>query len=614
MLKRVTKFLKEYREFSFAAIATLIGLILDLSTLDTAAHYVLAIAAGIVAIPLAVEMVKTLRSGHFGIDVLALTAIVTSIVLGQYWAAIIIVLMLTGGESLEDYAEKRATRELTSLISHRPKKAHLVKGRKTIDIRVSEINVGDKLTILPGEVIPVDATILEGTTSLNEASITGESVPVTKSKGDVVLSGSINIDGALTVKALHTAADSQYEQIIKLVRNATASHSPFVRLADRYSVPFTAISFMIAGATWFISGDALRFLEVLVVATPCPLLLGAPIAIISGMSRASKNGVIIKTGSALEQLAAVQTVAFDKTGTLTQGLPVVDEVKTYNKFSKEDVIKAAAALEQNSNHILAAAVTNYAIKQKIKFQGAKQVTELAGHGLRGRISGKAVLVGHRNLLAEEGVELPGNVKPESFKRTATYVAVGDQLAGVITFKDDIRKEAKGMLRRLRHSGVKKFALITGDNESTAVAVAQELNIVDVYPDCLPAQKMNAIEEMTPPVAFVGDGVNDAPVLTTADVGIALGARGSTAASETADVVIMHDDISRVATSVEIAKRTLFIAKQSVLIGIVISLALMIAFSSGKFTAVQGALIQELVDVIVIVNALRAHGPLRVTNG
>jgi P-type E1-E2 ATPase len=229
------------------------------------------------------------------------------------------------------------------------------------------------------------------------------------------------------------------------------------------------------------------------------------------------------------------------------------------------------------------------------------------------MSGKTLLVGHRDLLIEENIDMPSGLKPENIKQTVTYVAIGDQLAGIITFKDEIRKEAKGMLHRLRASGIKKFALITGDNESTAVAVAHELNIVDVYPDCLPAQKMNAIEEMVAPVAFVGDGVNDAPVLTTADVGIALGARGSTAASETADVVIMHDDIARVASSVEIAKRTLFIAKQSVLIGIIISLGLMVAFSSGKFTAVQGALIQELVDVIVIVNALRAHGPLRIRN-
>lgn len=610
MLKRIRRFLKEYRQFSFAGAAAIIGAVLDLGGADKAAHFILAAAAAVIAVPLAIDMVKTLRSGHFGIDVLALTAIVTSIILGEYWAAIIIVLMLTGGESLEDYAEKRAKNELTSLLAHRPKKAHLIKGRKTSDIRVSTITIGDKLSVLPGEVIPVDGVILEGTTSVNEASITGESVPITRSKGEEVLSGAVNIDGVITIRAVRTAADSQYEQIIKLVRNATNGQSPFVRLADRYSVPFTAISFMIAGAAWFVSGDVMRFLEVIVVATPCPLLLGAPIAIISGMSRASKNGVIIKTGTALEQLAAVETIAFDKTGTLTQGLPVVDQVKTYNGFTKDDVIKAAAALEQNSTHILARAITNHAAKQSLKIQGAKQVTELAGHGLQGRIAGKTILAGHRNLIAEAKIEIPSAIKPENFKQTVTYVSIGNQLAGVVTFKDDVRPEAKGMFRRLRKIGVKKFALITGDNEATAVSVAQQLNITEVYPDCLPGQKMTAIEEMAGPVAFVGDGVNDAPVLTTADIGIALGARGSTAASETADVVIMHDDVSRVATSVEVAKRTMFIAKQSVLIGIVISIGLMVAFSTGKFTAVQGALIQEVVDIIVIVNALRAHGSFR----
>lgn len=613
MAKRVPRFFRQYRQFSFAVAAALAGGVLDLARLDTAAHILLAVAALTGAIPLAVDMVKTLRAGHFGIDVLALTAIITSVLLGQYWAAIIIVLMLTGGESLEDYAENRAKKELTSLLENRPKLAHLMKGRKTVDIAAAEVKPGDKLTIQPGETIPVDATIIDGTSSIDEATITGESVPIHKAKGDLLLSGTINIEGVLTVKAAHTAAESQYEQIIKLVRNATSGQSPFVRLADRYSVPFTAISYLIAGATWFVSGDAMRFLEVIVVATPCPLLLGAPIAIISGMSRASKNGVIIKTGSSLEQLAVVETVAFDKTGTLTEGLPKVDKVYTYNNFSSEDVVRVAAALEQSSTHILAKAITDYAQKEDIKFQGAKQVAEQAGHGLTGRLSGKTVSAGHLNLIKEAAIPLPARLKPESFKQTVTYVAIDNELAGAITFKDQIRSESPSMLKRLKAVGIKKFALITGDNESTAVEVAKQLNIVDVFPDCLPSEKMQALEELDGPVAFVGDGVNDAPVLTRADIGIALGARGSTAASETADVVILHDDVARVATSVEIAKRTMFIAKQSVLIGILISLGLMAVFASGKFTAAQGALIQEVVDVIVIINALRAHGSWRVTN-
>ena len=603
MFKRVVHFLKDYRQLSFAIVIALIGLGLDLGGVDTAAHWVLGAGALIATIPLISDMIKTLQSGHFGIDVLAATAIITSVILGQYWAAIVIVLMLTGGESLEEYAETRAKKELTSLLSHRPKKAHLLKGRKTVDIKASAVHPGDKLTILPGEVVPVDATILEGMTSLDESSLTGEGVPVTKTVGDTILSGSVNLDGALVVKALHNAAESQYEQIIKLVRNATSSQSPFVRLADRYSVPFTVIAFFIAGATWFATGDAIRFLEVIVVATPCPLLLGAPIAIISGMSRASKHGVIIKTGTALEQLAAVQTVAFDKTGTLTNGTPVVSNVTTYGNFTKTKVLQAAAALEQSSTHILATAIVNEAKKQKISFRSAKQVKENAGHGLSGRLGGESILVGHANLLEDAGITPP----KATVKQTVTYVAINGALAGAITFSDEIRAEAPSLFRRLRKAGISKFALVTGDNEAAAVAVASKLNITDVYPDCLPAQKMQAIEEMVGPVAFVGDGVNDAPVLTTADIGIALGTRGSTAASETADVVIMQDDISKVASSIEIAKHTLFIAKQSVLIGIVISLGLMAVFATGKFQPIHGAIIQEFVDIIVIINALRAHG-------
>ena len=607
MLRRVKHFLKEYRQLSFALAVAVIGLVLDLTGAETASHWMLGTGALITTIPLLRDMLRTLQAGHFGIDVLAATAIVTSVVLQQYWAAIVIVLMLTGGESLEEYAERRAKNELTSLLAHRPKIAHLLKGRKSTDIKASEIRPGDKLSILPGEVIPVDAIIIEGSTSVDEASITGESIPVTKTIGDDIVSGSINLDGVLTVKALHSAADSQYEQIIKLVRGATSSQAPFVRLADRYSVPFTAIAFFIAGATWFATGDAMRFLEVLVVATPCPLLLGAPIAIISGMSRASKHGIIIKTGSALEQLADVKTVAFDKTGTLTVGKPVVGAITTYNGHSEASVLQAAAALEQGSNHVLAAAIVNKAISQKIKFQSAKQVKEVSGHGLSGRLSGKDLLVGHLNLIEQAGIELPKALKSKTFSQTVTYVAIGNEIAGTITFKDEIRPEARKMLSRLRKAGIRKFALITGDNEASAVSVAQKLNIVDVYPDCLPAQKMQAIEEMDGPVAFVGDGVNDAPVLTTADVGIALGARGSTAASETANVVIMQDDITKVAAGIEIAKRTLLIAKQSVLFGILLSLALMAIFATGKFTALQGAVVQEFVDIAVIILALRAHG-------
>jgi heavy metal translocating P-type ATPase len=340
-------------------------------------------------------------------------------------------------------------------------------------------------------------------------------------------------------------------------------------------------------------------------------LLGAPIALISGMSRAAKQGIIVKTGSAMERLAEVQTVAFDKTGTLTVGKPTVDKVEAFGKFKEKQILNYAAALELSSNHVLASAIVAAAADEGVKVQKAKQVKEVAGHGLSGRFDGHNILIGRFGLLQEHNIQLPKGFRVNTVKQTATFIAVDNELAGVIKFKDTIRPEAKDTLRRLKKSGVKHTAMVTGDNEATALSIAKELNIVDVYPECLPADKLAAIDQMEHyPIAFVGDGVNDAPVLTASDVGIALGARGSTAASESADVVILHDDVSKVAQSVEIAQRTFFIAKQSILIGIFISLGLMAVFATGKFKPVYGALLQEVVDVAVILNALRAHGSFK----
>lgn len=611
MFKKTRHFFTKYKQLGVVLLAAIAALILELTKRHTAAHWTLGITALVSTLPLLWGMLEDLRSGKYGLDILAITAIVVSVIMKEYWAGMIIVLMLTGGEALEDYAEERAKTELSALLKRKPKKAHKIKGNKTLDVKVSDVSVGDKIVIYPGEVVPVDCVIIEGSSSFDESSLTGESLPVLKEKTAQLLSGSVNVEGAVTARALHIAAESQYEQIIKLVKSAASAQSPFVRLTDRYSIPFTLLSFVIAGGAWIISGQAIRFLEVLVVATPCPLLLGAPIALISGMSRAAKHGIIVKTGSALEKLAAVKTVAFDKTGTLTKGRPEVSRVKTFGSYNRQGVLAYAASLEQSSTHILAKAIVEAAGSHGTKIQKAKQVKEVSGLGLEGRVSGKTIVVGRLNLLEERGIVIPKSTKADSIKQTASFVAIDDKLAGIITFKDEIRPEAKAMLTRLRTLGIKHTLMVTGDNKVTANAIAGELGITDVQANSLPADKLHAIEKIPyRPVAFAGDGVNDAPVLTAADVGIALGARGSTAASESADVVIMLDDVARVATSLEIAKRTFFIAKQSILIGIFISVGLMGIFSTGHFKPVYGAAIQELVDVTVIVNALRAHGSWR----
>lgn len=607
LLRSIGKFFKEYKQFGFVIISVVLALALQIAGYHAAANAVLIVSAIANVIPLVWGMIQDLRSGIYGVDILAATAIISALLFKEYWAGMVIVLMLTGGEALEDYAEKRAKTELSALLERAPVKAHVLRGRKQVDVPVSQVQVNDKIVIRPGEVVPVDAVIIEGSASFDESSLTGESLPLTKSAGDDILSGSVNTDGAVTAKALRAAEESQYQQIIKLVKIAQNNRSPFVRLADRYAIPFTLLAFTIAIGAWAISGESIRFLEVLVVATPCPLILGAPIAIISGMSLSARHGIIMKTGSALESLAAAKTIGFDKTGTLTKGEPAVSSIKTYGKFDSKSVISMAAALEASSIHVLAKAITNKAEKLAVKVPRAKKIEEVPGKGLEAIVNGKTVLVGRLALMQDRGVTLPAAFNPANINQTSALVAIGGQLAGVISFKDELRPETKSTLEQLKKFGIKHMLMVTGDNKKTAQDIADKLGIDQFEAEALPGDKLRAIDAVpTRPVAFVGDGVNDAPVLTAADVGVALGARGSTAASESADVVIMTDNFEQVANGVRIAKRTLRIAKQSILTGIFLSVILMFVFATGRFEAVQGAAIQEVVDVVVIIYALRAH--------
>ena len=606
-MKRILRFIVEYKLFSIAIVASLIGLILELLSHKTAANWVIGTVAIIEVLPLLWEMWDEVRNGKYGIDILAATAIIASVLLQQYWAGMVVVIMLTGGKSLEDYAEHRAKSELDALLLNAPQTARVIRKGKTIEVEVDEIRVGDKIIINAGELVPVDAVIIEGSASFDESSLTGESLPLSKDINDLLLSGSINLDGSITAKATATAENSQYQQIIKLVRGAASTQAPFVRLADRYALPFTILAYALAGAVWAISGQAIRFLDVIIVATPCPLLLAAPIALISGMARASRFGIIVKTGLALERMAESKTIAFDKTGTLTKGVPSVHEVFTFGDFSSEDVLRFAASLEQSSSHVLAEAIINDAKIKGIKLIKAKHIKDISGKGLSAHLKGKEILVGRLSFLEENEVTLPNNLKRKRLEHTTAYVAVDSRLAGIITLIDDARPEASATIARLHKLGLKKILMITGDNREVADAIAKEIGVDHVHAETMPADKLLLLSKMKEhPLIFVGDGVNDAPVLTAADVGIALGARGSAAASESADVVIMLDDVSRVATGIEIAKKTFSIARQSILVGIFLSLILMVLFATGKFPPLLGAALQEVIDVVVIFNALRAH--------
>ena len=406
-------------------------------------------------------MWEDIRSGTYGLDVLAATAIIASVLLGQYWAAIVVVIMLTGGESLESYADKRALSELKSLLDNAPTTAHLLKNKKQLDVKADDLKIGDKFIVKVGETVPTDGVIIEGNSSLNEASLTGESVPVSKEPGQPVLSGSINLDGPLTVKATALAKDSQYQQIIKLVESAAASKAPFVRLADRYSIPFTLFAYGLAGATWAITGHAIRFLEVIIVATPCPLLLAAPIALISGMSRASRWGIIVKNGSALEKLAEAKTIAFDKTGTLTSAKLSVNSVKANKGFTNKDVLTYAASLEQFSNHVIAKSITDYAHQKKIKLLKVKGLEEIHGLGMRAKLKSQKLSVGRFSLLKEDGIKVPKKLSKLKQASTTVFIGLDDQFIGYITLQDQIRPEAKETLKSLISQGVNNFMLVTG---------------------------------------------------------------------------------------------------------------------------------------------------------
>lgn len=597
----------DYKEAALAAVALFAALISYLLKLNDVGNVILIASCTAQVIPMAKDMINSIREGEFGVDLLAITAIVTSLILGEYITAAVIVLMLTGGESLEAYAEKRAEGELDALMNRQPSRALILKNGKEVRVKVSEIEKGDIIVLKPGDVIPVDAVITEGSSFVDESALTGESVPVEKTKGLALISGSINMDGNLHARATSTAGGSQYQKIIELVREATTSRARFVRMADQYSVFFTIISFAIAFTAFFVSGGQwMRFLQVLVVATPCPLLLGAPIALVSGMSRAAKAGIIVKNGTALEVLAKIKVLALDKTGTITSGELKVSSIISAGKLKQSEILSLAAGMESGSHHIVAKTIVNLAKQKKLDFTKLK-TKELPGMGLKSE-DGR-VVIGTIRLMEENKIAVD---KKFIQTQTAVYIATNNELVGIIVFADSERVEAKTAIAKLKSSGIKKIVMLTGDAKNVAKKIAATVGIKNYQAECLPEDKLKYVRELksaNSKVGFVGDGINDAPVLAMADVGIALGAKGSAAASESADVVIMLDDFNKVYEAREIAKYTFKIAREAILIGIGISIGLMLIFSTGKFAPVIGAGVQELIDVIVMIYAYRAHkGP------
>jgi len=571
-----------------------------------------AVAVGFVVIVIfwtLVDMIRAVIRGEFGLDILAVVAMVATLAVGEHIASLIIVVMLLGGAVLEDVATRRAARELSALLDRTPRMAHRVTSpgepdEDIADVPVDQVRVGDVVLVRPGEVVPVDGTLLSASASFDESSITGESIPVAREAGEEVLSGVTNGPSAIQIHATHVAEDSQYQRIVALVQEAQESRAPVVRLADRFAVPFTAVSLVIAGAAWGISGDSARFAEVLVLATPCPLLIAAPVAFLGGLSRAARAGVIVKGGAVIEQLARARSAAFDKTGTLTLGRPELTGVLPVARFDADELLRLAAAVERYSGHVLAAGIVQAAEARGMALPAVTDAQEHATNGIVGTVDGRRVAVGKLRYIAELAPEAE-RVSIEAGEAVA-YVAVDGAFAGALLLADRPRRESRDVVATLRRRGVESVAMLTGDGQGTADHVAAELGIDTVHAELLPAQKVQLAAQIQPrPVIMVGDGINDAPVLAAADVGVAMGARGATAAGQAADVVLLKDSLQGVLDAVAIARHTLRTAYTAIWVGITLSIALMLIAAFGYIPAVAGALTQELVDVTAILFALGA---------
>jgi heavy metal translocating P-type ATPase len=587
-------------------------------------------------VPLLWETLRQFLHREFSVDFIAILAIIGSLFLREYLAGAIVVLMLSGGEALEAYALRRARSSLAALAERAPRTAHMWQGEQLIDVPTEALDVGMIVVAKPGELIPVDGIVKQGNSSVSEADLTGEPVPVLKKTGMEVLSGSVNLDGVLEICASKRSSESKYAQIVRLVEEAQKHKAPIHRLADRYSVGFTAVTLALAAVAWFFSGNSVNALAVLVVATPCPLILATPIAIMSGIDLAARHGLIVKSGATIEQLGEVDTAVFDKTGTLTLGIPKVTSLVLHEQdvptkaeaYDEETLLRLAASVEQLSSHILARAVVEAAQERNLALSLATHFEEVFGKGVQGEVplNGEnkeetceqrpaqvTVAVGNRTFMKQQGIAIPAALLEERTRRTAkgqivSFIAVDEIVAGLIVLEDVPRAELAQLSPDLKASGIQETILLTGDGEVVAKQIGQRARVDRVVAHCLPEEKVQVVQELLDQghqVLMVGDGVNDAPALAAATVGIAMGTQGLTAASVAADGVLLSTDILRIVTAVRLGRHVMHIALQGIWVGMGLSTLAMILAALGYIPPAVGAILQEGIDVIVILNALRA---------
>jgi heavy metal translocating P-type ATPase len=556
---------------------------------------------------LVVEIVQSLLKGEVGLDIVAALSMSAALLFGETLAAAVVALMYSGGTFLESFAEGRARREMSDLLSRVPRTATRHRDGALDEVPLEQVAPGDLLLIRQGDVAPVDGRVESDGAMLDQSALTGESMPVRLNRGQDVMSGATNAGAPFDLRVTRRAADSTYAGIVRLVEAAQRSKAPMARLADRYSLLFLAVTVTLATAAWWFTGDPIRAVAVLVVATPCPLILAVPVALVAGLSRAAHYGVLIKGAKPLESLARIRTLILDKTGTLTDGRPQIVSIQSHGALSQEQVLQYAAALDQASKHPIAQAIVAAARARGAVLPIPENVVEPPGEGVAGILDGRRVVVGGTGFVAAHlGVPAPDSTAAQA-GAVIVALAVDGTHMGEIVMADALRAGTGDMLSGLRRLGIARILLATGDRHAVAETVTQGLGLDGIRADLTPDQKVLLVltERKNGPVMMVGDGVNDAPALAAADIGVAMGARGAAASAEAADVVLLVDHLDRLLPGIEVAQRARRIALESVAVGIGLSVLGMVAAALGYLSPVQGALLQELIDVAVILNALRA---------
>lgn len=602
----------------FVAIAGLIlGSVLTyLLALPTLGGYVWLAALLGGGVPLVIQTVRRLLKGQFASDVIAMLAILGAIALDQAFAGVVIVLMQSGGEALDSYAFHRASSSLEALMQRAPRTARRRRGDAVEVIPAEVVAVGDLLVIRTGDLLPVDGLVVDRDALIDDSTITGEPLPRAHPVGETLLSGSINVGPPFELRAIRPSRQSQYAQIVELVRTAQGRKPVIQRLADRYAVWFTPLTLVVAALGWYLTTNADTALAVLVVATPCPLIIATPIAVIGAVNRAADRGLVVKSGGAIEEIGRAQVVIFDKTGTITSGQPEVESVLcVWTGHDSNEVLRLAAALEQFSSHPLASAVVRSAQVHSTRLPLASEVEEIPGAGVEGVVEGHRVLVGSSSLvrgrLGIEPTEGPTALRPpnDTQGRMVSYVAIDAALAGAILFADRIRPGVSEMVARLHEAGVGHVAMLTGDSQGNAKEMARIAHIPEYFAELSPQAKVEEVASYRRrygSTVMVGDGVNDAAALAAASVGVAMGARGAGISAEAADVVLLVDDVTRVADGITLGQRMVRIARQGIVFGLGASAVLMAIAASGYIVPALGATLQEGIDVAVILNALRVR--------